>query len=296
MSTPVIVVAANASVAMSFAKRSDTPVDLGPPKDPTRYPPGHRRWGFGMTPQPTASHAIMERIRKLLVLAERGTEHEATAAAAAAQKLMATHRLTEAILAVGTDAKDEEVTNTTMERFPKRSVSWKSILAVKICRANACKSYESLTDRGLEIRIVGPETVSNTVSQLYCWLVAEIDILASKEAMGRGKAYANAWRLGCAVRIGNRVVEAAQQARDSAEEEAKAAAALEAGAPGTGLARVNAALAKLESDMTRVQEVVKGLSLQYKPTPKTSSRSGYEAGHAAGNRVNLQGSASLGSG
>ena len=91
-------------------------------------------------------------------------------------------------------------------------------------------------------------------------------------------------------------MEAAQQARDSAEEEAKAAAALEAGAPGTGLARVNAALAKLESDMTRVQEVVKGLSLQYKPTPKTSSRSGYEAGHAAGNRVNLSGAASLGAG
>lgn len=123
MNTPAVVIAASASIAMSFAKRADMPVDSGPPKDPSRYALGHRRWGFGEVSQPTASHAIMERIRKLLVLAERGTEHEATAAAAAAQKMMATHRLTEAILAVDTDAKDEEVGNRRQHHPRNRSLA-----------------------------------------------------------------------------------------------------------------------------------------------------------------------------
>lgn len=296
MNTSAVVVAANASVAMSFAKRSDTPVNLGPPKDPTRYPPGHRRWGFGMAPAPTATPAIMERIRKLLVLAERGTEHEATAAAAAAQKLMATHQLTEAILSVGTDAKVEEVITTSMESFASHVATWKGSLATQLGRANACEVYIWRSSRGPELRIIGPESVSNTVSQLYLWLVAEINQLAAKEAQGQGKAYANAWRWGCADRIGKRVMEAARQARKDAEEEAKAVAVLEAGEPGTGLARVNAALARLESDFARIQEVKKQLHLRKGAPVRTNSRSGYEAGLEAGDRINLSSAASLGEG
>lgn len=296
MNIPVVVIAASASIAMSFAKRADMPVDLGPPKDPSRHTLGHRRWGFGEVSQPTASHAIMERIRKLLVLAERGTEHEATAAAAAAQKLMATHRLTEAILAVDTDAKDEEVGTFAMDDFAKRAVPWKGALAARLCFANSCEAFWFRTARGLELRIIGTETVSNTVRQLYCWLVAEIDILATKEARGKGKAYANAWRLGCAIRIGARVEEAAKAARMEAVFEAKATAALEAGEPGAGLARVDAALAKLQFDAAKIQEVKKKLHLRKGSSAKTSSPEGYAAGYAAGNRVNLQGSASLGEG
>lgn len=44
----LVVIAASADFAMKFAKRTDTPVDLGPPKDPSRYVAGARRWGFGL--------------------------------------------------------------------------------------------------------------------------------------------------------------------------------------------------------------------------------------------------------
>lgn len=296
MNTSVVVIAGSAASAMSFAKRIDTPVDLGPPKDPTRYPPGHRRWGFGVTPAPTATPAIMERIRKLLVLAERGSEHEATAAAAAAQKLMAAHSLTEALLAVDTDSKDEEIADSVMEGFQKRVVHWKGILANMLSRANGCEAYWHRSARGLELRILGTKSVSDTVCQLYCWLVVEIDRLAARETVGMGKAYAHAWRLGCATRIGDRVLEAAEQAREAAETEAKAIAALEAGKPGTGLARVDAALARLKSDMTRVQEVMKQFKFRKGAPSKTSNLYGYVDGFIAGNRVNLSGSTSLGAG
>ena len=296
MNTSVVVIAGSAASAMSFAKRSDTPVDLGPPKDPTRYPSGHRRWGFGMAPAPTATPAIMERIRKLLVLAERGSEHEAAAAAAAAQKLMSTHRLTEAILAVDTDSKDEEIADVVMEGFPKRAVHWKGTLASMLSRANGCTVYWDRSARGLELRFLGTESVSTTVCQLYCWLVAEIDRLAAREAVGMGKAYAHAWRLGCATRIGDRVLEAAKQSREAAETEAKAIAVLEAGESGTGLARVNAALVRLQSDMARVQEAAKRLKLRKGAPTKTSNLDGYVDGFIAGNRVNLSGAASLGAG
>lgn len=53
----LVVIAASADSAMKFAKRTDTPVDLGPPKDPPNTPPGHRRWGFGLN---TATSATSE--------------------------------------------------------------------------------------------------------------------------------------------------------------------------------------------------------------------------------------------
>lgn len=53
---PLVVIAATAEFAMKFANRTDTPVDLGPPKDPSKHTPGHRRWGFGLnTERPAAS-------------------------------------------------------------------------------------------------------------------------------------------------------------------------------------------------------------------------------------------------
>jgi hypothetical protein len=42
----IVVVATDALTAMTFAKRTDVPIDLGPPKDPLRYQPGARRWGW----------------------------------------------------------------------------------------------------------------------------------------------------------------------------------------------------------------------------------------------------------
>lgn len=45
----LVIIAASAESAMEFAKRTDIPIDLGPPKDPSRYTAaGARRWGFGL--------------------------------------------------------------------------------------------------------------------------------------------------------------------------------------------------------------------------------------------------------
>lgn len=51
----LVVIAASADFAMKFAKRTDTPVDLGPPKDPSRYAAGARRWGFGLNTENSAT-------------------------------------------------------------------------------------------------------------------------------------------------------------------------------------------------------------------------------------------------
>ena len=51
----LVVIAASADLAMKFAKRTDTPVNLGPPKDPSCYVAGARRWGFGLNTEPSAT-------------------------------------------------------------------------------------------------------------------------------------------------------------------------------------------------------------------------------------------------
>ena len=50
----LVVIAASAELAMKFANRTDTPIDLGPAKQPCRIVDG-RRWGFGLNIEASAT-------------------------------------------------------------------------------------------------------------------------------------------------------------------------------------------------------------------------------------------------
>jgi hypothetical protein len=297
----VVVVATDAEAAMRFFGRSDRPVNLGPPANPERYKPGARRWGFRRVApdREAANAAVIAKVRKLLALADDAgaTEGEATNAAAAAQRLIELHRLDVATLEAGEgDAPplpEETIVNEPLIEggapTAKRIVSWRGQLTGGIAKSNGCRHYWHVeSGKGVHLRIVGPASRLASVRYLYAYLSHEIDRLGTEAARGNGRAYGNAWRLGCAQRVSERLRESVKAARVEARTRAKADS-------GAALARLDNALARIESDEQRVLEALRKLRLVNSPT-KVGSASGYEAGKAAGNRIQLGGHAALGRG
>lgn len=316
----VIVVATDASAAMRFFGRSDQPVDLGPPLDPSRYRPGARRWGFAKSggAPPTRDRAsadarVLAKVRKLLTLAGNGaaTEGEASNAAAAAQRLIEEHRLDEALLDAGESSEadvppplDEPIRNDhdPVDKLKSR-VAWRGSLAQGIANANGCRMFWRA---GRTIHVIGTPSRVAAVRTLYAWLSREVDRLGSEAARGRGRAYGHAWRVGCAERLAERLGEAARQG--AAEAKAKALQRLQAETGGaitstsmTGLARIEKATARVnpETERARVNAWMNasGFTLK-KPKGRTqiSNASGYAAGKDAANQIRLTGHAALGRG
>jgi hypothetical protein len=297
---PMLVInAADAAAAQRLARRTDQPADLGAASDPARAALGWRRYGFprvapAAPAPPGREAALLGKVRKLLTLAgDRGaTEGEASNAAAAAQRLIEEHRLDTALLDETPDEPapaDEPIGTERLDPLDasKSKVRWRGDLASGIARANGCRMYWS----GPAVRVIGTPSRVAAVRTLYAWLSREVDRLGREAARGQGRAWGNAWRVGCASRLSERLAEAARVG--AAEAKAKAIGS------GVALVRVESALARIgvAGERERVAAWQKAhLKLYAGRSTSIGSGSGYNAGRAAGDRIRLTGHAALGRG
>lgn len=243
---------------------------------------------------------IIDRVRKLLSLAQSANVHEAAAAAAAAQRLMAEHAIAEAML-VG-DAGDatplESVGESHLAQAGERKlVRWLARLATVIAAANDCRVF---LRRGVDLRIIGTAANAATVGYLYSYLRGEIDRLCEAALATRtdtwtaGKTWAANFRLGAVEAVGERLKEARAQARTDARQQANAGDTLGNGA---ALARVNHALARLDEQRAEVDRVYEGLHLRAgKAWSTRHNAEAREAGRRAGAQINLSSGRPLASG
>ncbi|MEM1172449.1 MAG: DUF2786 domain-containing protein [Cyanobacteria bacterium P01_H01_bin.35] len=141
---------------------------------------------------------LLEKISKLLALANSPNEHEAALAAEKAAELLAQHNLSVADL--GED-KDEDITKGIVDKTG-RYVTWKMWILAGIANANGCQAMRS-THTG-EMRLVGTETNITVSQSLYEYLTAVVDKLV-KQHKGKGRAFINAFRVGCATRLRQRL-------------------------------------------------------------------------------------------
>lgn len=166
---------------------------------------------------------IIEKVQKLLTLAERNTNvNEAAAATAKAQELLFQHKLSMADIELKTgDAEgvgqlniDEEVAN---------QLKWKHSLIAGLAYGCYCKSITGrLRDesgkRFSRMIVIGKPADAQTVAYLYEYARNEIDRLAGIMCAGRGFAYANSFRLGAAAAIGTTMwLKRQQQMRPTTE-------------------------------------------------------------------------------
>lgn len=147
---------------------------------------------------------VVDRVRKLLSLANNNANiNEAAAAAAQAQKLIAQHQLNMATIAVenGKDSlSDEPVGISDVPLYEgKRAITWKGSLARTIAENNAC--YIFFSDGG-NICVVGKPTNIEMTRFLYSYISSEIERLSEtflrRQGFGRegAKTWSNNFKLG----------------------------------------------------------------------------------------------------
>jgi len=249
---------------------------------------------------------IIDRVRKLLALAQSDNVHEAANAAAQAQKLMSKHAIEEAALTVEDDEDDDEPITNDVLAFTKgsRIATWKLYLASNITEANGCSYYYrnglSKFDKS-RISIVGRASDATKCRYLFAYITKEIDRLTKQESKARGGAgrtWCNSFRLGAQAEVGKRIREATEQAGDEMRELAAAQDRVQ-GTGSTALVRINSAIEKIEKRKTEAHVWMHDkLNLgKGNARPSAFDGAGYAAGKRAGASININSSGpALGSG
>lgn len=249
---------------------------------------------------------IIDKIRKLLRLAESSDVNEAATAAGAAQRLMEAHQIDQAMVAL----EDEDAPTGSGEDEPIRQfddeealhvwarlASWKLQLTWAVASVNGCRTFQGYTwdkSKGRSMRTIGivgrPSDVA-TVRYLCTYLLAEIDRLCKSASGGKGRTWANCFRLGAVHEVRRRLQEAKRRARMEAR--AKLQGNIKA------LVRLDKALANIDG---RCEEIDAWMKEHMNIYAASSSRyrsdvGGWMEGREAGTQIDLgSGGASIASG
>jgi len=168
---------------------------------------------------------VLDRVRKLLALAESPNVHEAAAAAARAQALVTQHRL-EAILAAedAAAARDAEdpITQEVLESS-KRLRRWKTVLASGLAGTNGCVAF-TRPGRGRveDLVLAGRASDRAAFHTLWAWLVQTLTWLSASHGGGKGKRWHDDFRVGAALEVVDRLEAAARAPSEALPEAALA--------------------------------------------------------------------------
>lgn len=262
---------------------------------------------------------ILDRVRKLLALAEgAGSEHEAAAAAGRATALIAEYQLTEAQLRVDQPELPAEEIEKAARLEPdeplvgRKRVAWRETIASAVASDLGVRMYwkhKRDWNRGgrrySDVVGFGRESAIQTWRYTCQFLWRQIDELAEASAPENTwqslRAWRNAYRVGCAQRISERIWLARQERErepvpthvNDERDAAGDAAGDASGGAGDGVeVDRSKALAIVERDREEVEREYKAYSKGWGTVASigsTSSRNGYDAGHEAGDRVSLGG-------
>ena len=216
---------------------------------------------------------ILDRIQKLMNLANSPNEHEATAAATMAAKLMADHGIKQAQLEVECGRAHKEDRPEAAD-LSKTATPWEQALAQGVASAHGCRMY--LQPRhgrpGNEIRLFGLPDDVKAATYMFQYLSRVVTDQASR-TMRSDRGYRNAFRYGMASRIRDRLVESKRQSEREIATQYNG----------------SAALAVVKRDALRVREAWAQFSVGFgraRPV-NMSSASGFADGQAAGARVGI---------
>jgi Protein of unknown function (DUF2786) len=174
---------------------------------------------------PPMKTPVLERVRKLLALAESANEHEAANAAAAAQRLITAERLELADLEYESEAPPR-LERQELDAPEGRCRVWRELLAGAVAESNGCFSYVRHKRVGIpsvqrsQRMLLGSAGNVESAHYLYTYFCGEVERLAKQAVMRRfpgglatrasGKthgprAWAESFRLGAASACAERV-------------------------------------------------------------------------------------------
>ena len=152
---------------------------------------------------------VLDKIRKLIALSGSSNIHEAAVAAAAAQRLMLTYRVSETDITVESSeddvVMDQEIYRDLHLKSPPR---WHGVLLGGVAAVNFCKLIYDMERRGYSwearrhriYRIIGSERDRATVKYLYEMFRLEVERLCDSvsRSLGYDRAERASFKLGAA--------------------------------------------------------------------------------------------------
>ncbi|HEY9811207.1 MAG TPA: DUF2786 domain-containing protein [Halomicronema sp.] len=215
---------------------------------------------------------IIEKIKKLLALTTSSNENESTIAAEKASLLLAQHNLSLADLG---NNQDTEITETVIDNTT-RFVTWKMILLSGVADSNFCQALRSSYNGN--VFLLGSSTNLIVCQHLYDYLSKAIERRA-KYRKGSGRAYLNAFRVGCATRLSERLLAQKNEMETS-------------GIPGTGNAPDTPGIvvrSMFEKNQLAIQDYLenRGVTVKSRSNSQISSEKGYNAGIKVGDQISL---------
>lgn len=234
---------------------------------------------------------IIDKIKNLMAknVASGCSVAEAETASKLAQKLISQYRINLADLEDNI-SNENHLSNIHKHDFDEaisaRIAQWKIDLAGSICIANDCKflilrvNQEGSTNKANKLIFIGFNSDAEIIKYLYAYLTALTEVVCENElkkhsfSRGQGKSWANSFKLGMAHSIGNRLIQAAKEAKDEVQ------------------VSNSTAIVKLENKACLVKDKVNEMfnniqSKNYKSNVK--SETAYYKGVAAGSSANING-------
>lgn len=160
--------------------------------------------------------ALLDRLQKLLALSGSPNPHEAALAAARAQELVSRHRL-EGWLAAEADPDPITLGREVPLEVARRTRKWKSYLASVLASANGCVAWVERRGREEAICLVGRQRDREVVQALWDGLVKRVEWASATAGAGRDRHWHEAFRVGLAEQIGERLREGAAVAHEALE-------------------------------------------------------------------------------
>ncbi len=148
---------------------------------------------------------ILDKIQKLLSLANSPNENEAAMAAAKAQELMAIHGI-ESVEVDNTEADIDRVAIETSGKMP----NWKKVLATAVATNNFCKCLICYNYMGTHVEYIGTKLHITNATLIYQYLSQAIERVLKANPAPHGystKSWNTNFRLGAANRIWQRLNE-----------------------------------------------------------------------------------------
>lgn len=170
--------------------------------------------------------SIIDRVQKLLALSKSSNIHEATNAAAAANKLIDQHRLSEADLESKNDVQElEPIEEDTEVLYETGKVTtWKqSLIGVLTRHYGVVYWNDNYYPNGRKVsrfRIVGRRSDLAIVKYMFNWLQLEITRLSTIETKGLGRVFAASYCVGFVNGIAKQLKATRMEAQKDATETA----------------------------------------------------------------------------
>lgn len=241
---------------------------------------------------------VLSKVRKLLKLSEgKANLNESATAAEMAQRLIEEYRIKQTELELEDEGSKPKPDIFELYEYDGPKVAfWKVDLAGFLGQANGCGCYyepghvwydkeRKKQIKKAVIRLAGTKKNFSICFYMFFYLMTTIEVLCKQEGKGKGRVWAQSFRIGAVHMIRDRLQEAKRKAREKLRTEA----AKDAPNSVTALVRLDTAIAKVDGELNEALTFMRGqVSLGMRPgSSVTIDEGGYKRGQKAAKSIPL---------